>query len=143
MPKKSSSRIPLGIKKVPENIVNKTLSDLKGNDETTKVDREIEEGDALKKQGVKKRTIEKEAKEETNDSKKLKSFKKMIGSEFYNDKKVVFNFSLSGDCSDKVEELVFIYNYKNKAKLNRNDVIRKLVEKFALEDAQNLIDELE
>jgi hypothetical protein len=57
-------------------------------------------------------------------------FNKTIRSEFYRDRKEVFLMSLSGDCLSNYERLALGLGYKLGKKINRNEIIRKVLEDF-------------
>jgi len=64
------------------------------------------------------------------ESKVLLDFNKMLDSEFYRDKKEPFLMSLSGDCLDDYENIAFGMSFKTRKKINRNDIIRKVLEHY-------------
>lgn len=64
------------------------------------------------------------------ESKVLSDFNKMLDSEFYRDKKEPFLMSLSGDCLEDYENIAFGMSFKTKKRINRNDIIRKVLEHY-------------
>lgn len=72
-------------------------------------------------------------------------FNKTLESEFYRDKKDVFQMSLSGECLSDYERLALGSGYKLGKKINRNDILRKVLEEFVHKngaDLMKLIDKL-
>jgi len=57
-------------------------------------------------------------------------FNKTVESEFYRDKKDVFQMSLSGECLAGYERLALGLGYKMGKKINRNEILRKVLEEF-------------
>lgn len=66
----------------------------------------------------------------STESKVLLDFNKMLDSEFYRDKKEPFLMSLSGECLDDYENIAYGMSFKTKKRINRNDIIRKVLEHY-------------
>jgi len=72
-------------------------------------------------------------------------FNKTVESEFYRDKKDVFQMSLSGECLAGYERLALGLGYKMGKKINRNEILRKVLEEFVHKNGtklEKLIEEL-
>ena len=65
-------------------------------------------------------------------------FNKTVESEFYRDKKDVFQMSLSGECLAGYERLALGLGYKMGKKINRNEILRKVLEEFVHKNGAKL-----
>jgi hypothetical protein len=65
-------------------------------------------------------------------------FNKTVESEFYRDKKDVFQMSLSGECLSGYERLALGLGYKLGKKINRNEILRKVLEDFVHKNGAKL-----
>lgn len=65
-------------------------------------------------------------------------FNKTLESEFYRDKKDVFQMSLSGKCLAGYERLALGLGYKLGRKINRNEILRKILEEFVHKNGAKL-----
>lgn len=65
-------------------------------------------------------------------------FNKTVESEFYRDKKDVFQMSLSGECLAGYERMALGLGYKIGKKINRNEILRKVLEEFAHKNGAKL-----
>lgn len=143
-PKRTKNKAPLAFRKVDKKEVVETLKEIKGEN----VERGKEKSDnPVEKQTEtitladgNKNTENREANKVTRE---ISSFIKLMSEENYSDKKLVFNFSLSGECCEDIENLSLYCNFKLKTKVTRNDIMRKIIEKFTSKDLPKLLKELE
>ena len=110
---------------------SETLNDLKKQREGT-MENKDEQSEIINEDtnGSKSEMVKVADNVSNTESKVLLDFNKMLDSEFYRDKKEPFLMSLSGECLEDFENIAFGMSFKTKKRINRNDIIRKVLEHY-------------
>lgn len=83
--------------------------------------------------------------EEENPKKKkvLQQLKVVLNTEAFRDGKATFTLSLSRECLDRYEKMATGISYKLGTGTSRNDLIRKVLERFIMDKYEKTIKEIE